>query len=329
MFRILRRTAAAVRRELGAHMPAWYLAYQAVSLAYAEAKVYDPPAPTWMLWTAMFPMGWFYLYRIPLAFKVAARPKTKALLLFALPAGLLLYSVTYARPYPLDRPAALHYTELWSFGVFVVLAIHCLVHGGRRRFVHLYMVGLVYGCVLENSGIVAGFFSEHGYRFYLPGVPAPIYTMVGWCTVVYVSIHMTEHFARELGRGWIAIAVRSTIAAAVALSIDLQVDPAATYCGWWVWHPELGTELLGVPAVNFIAWFAAMFPFFWAYFWYTGHPEYAVRVRLKPMCVSVGLALAAAGVLFVCLTLLLLGPDSTSWHLTIEAFRHPIETISS
>jgi len=321
-----RRAADEVRCDLAVHMPAWYLAYQSISIAYTEAKVYVPPADS-LLWTAVFPLGWFYLYRIPPALKSGRSRKTKALLLLLVPAALLIYSATYARPFPLEQRTALHYTEIWSFTVFAVLAVHCFVRGGRRKFVHLYVVGLVYGCVLENSGIVLGFFSEEGYRFYIPGLPAPVYTMAGWCTALYVSVHVTEVLAKELGRGGLATAVRAAVATAVALSIDMQVDPAAAYYGWWVWHPDLGTEILGVPAINFVAWFSAMFPFFWAYFWYRSRPEYAGRVHVKPMVISTSVALAAAAVLVVCLTLVVLGTDSAAWRLLVNAFRHPIRTI--
>jgi len=324
----LRRAADEVLCDLRAHMPAWYLAYQSISIAYTEAKVYVPPASS-LLWTAVFPLGWFYLYRIPPALKSGTRRKTKALLLLLVPAALLVYSATYARPFPLEQPIALHYTEIWSFTVFAVLAVHCLVRGGRRKFVHLYVVGLVYGCVLENSSIVLGFFSEEGYRFYIPGLPTPVYAMVGWCTVVYVSVHVTEILAKELGRSTLAITVKTVIATAIALSIDMQVDPAAAYYGWWVWHSDLGMDILGVPAINFIAWFSAMFPFFWAYFWCTSRPEYAGRAHIKPMVISTSVALAAAAVLVVCLTLVLLGTDSASWRLLVNAFRYPIRTILS
>ena len=325
---VIRQAAAAVRRDLGAHAPAWYLVYQAISIAYLEAKVYVPPAGS-MLWTAAFPLGWFYLYRIPPVLRSGTRRKTKALLMLIVPVALLLYSVSYALPFPLDQPAALHYIEIWSFIVFVVLAVHCFVRGGRRKFVHLYAVGLVYGCVLENSGIILGFFSEEGYRFYIPGLPAPVYAVVGWCTVVYISIHVTEVLSAQLGRGVLAIMVKTIMATSVALSVDMQVDPAATYYGWWVWHPDLGAPVLGVPAVNFIAWVSALLPFFWAYFWYTNRPEYAGRVHLRPMAISSGAALAAAAVLVVCLTLILLGTDSAAWRLLVNAFRHPIQTIMS
>ncbi len=324
----IRRAAAAVRRDLGAHAPAWCLVYQAISIAYLEAKVYVPPANS-ILWTAVFPLGWFYLYRIPPVLRSGTRRKTKALLLLIVPVALLLYSVSYALPFPMDQPTALHYIEIWSFIIFVVLAVHCFVRGGRRKFVHLYAVGLVYGCVLENSGIILGFFSEEGYRLYIPGLPAPVFSMVGWCTAVYLSVHVTEILSAKLGQGVLATGVRTVMATSVALSIDMQVDPAATYYGWWVWHPDLGTAVLGVPAVNFIAWFSAMFPFFWAYFWYSSRPEYAGRVHMKPMVISTSIALAAAAFLVVCLTLVLLGTDSGAWRLLVNAFRHPIQTIIS
>jgi len=324
----LRYAAGIVRRDMRAHMPAWYLAYQAISLAYTEAKIYIPPA-TSLYWTAAFPLCWFYLYRVPMALKSGRRRTTKALLLLVIPALLVIHSVTYAPPFPMDRPSTLHYTEVWSLGVFAVLAAHCLVCGGRRKFVHLYAVGLVYGMILENSGIVSGFFSEEGYWFYIPGVPAPVYAMFGWCTAVYVSIHVTEALTGKLGRGIPAIAARTVIATAVALSIDMQVDPAAAYYGWWVWHPHVGAAILGVPAINFIAWFAALFPFFCAYFWYTSSQHRAVQVHVKPMLISTSIALAAAAVVVITLCAIILGFDSTEWHLFMQALRHPVRTILS
>jgi hypothetical protein len=322
----IRRWPSGLRDELGAHLSAWYLAYQAVSLAYTQVKVYEPPASHYV-WTAVFPLAWFWAYRLPLTFRSESRRWTKTATAILLPILLLAYSITWARPYPLEGRDLLLYTELWSLCVFAAVVMHCTVRGTRRLFIHIFVIGFAYGLVLENSGIVTGFFSEEGYRFYLPGIPAPVYTMAGWCTAVYVSVHVAEGIWRIRAERVTQVLMKALVATAVALSIDMQVDPAATYGGWWVWHTDLGPEIMGVPVLNFVAWFAALFPFFCAYFWYTREPVRAAQVMLRPMVGSLAIALAAAAVLILLFAATFFGLDSTAWHLLADAIAHPIETM--
>lgn len=309
-----------------AHLPAWYFVYQSVSLAYAEVKVYVPPVSKY-LWTAVFPFAWFLAYRLPFAFHSKSGRWRKTLSIVVVPILLFVCAVTVARPYPLEGRDLLRYTEIWSLGVYAVAVLHCMIRYGRRMFVHIFVIGFVYGMVLENSGIVTGFFSEQGYRLYIPGVPAPLFTMAGWCTAVYVCVHATEGIWRTRALTKASIALKAFVATAAAISIDMQVDPAATYSGWWVWNKGLGSEIMGVPSVNFVAWFAALFPFFCAYFWYVSDVDRAAHVRLRPMILSLGIGLAGAATLILVLIAVLLGFDSTSWHLLTQAIANPIDTI--
>jgi hypothetical protein len=59
------------------------------------------------------------------------------------------------------------------------------------------------------------------------------------------------------------------VATGVCLSLDLQLDPVATAAGWWHWDRDLllSQTFLGVPAVNFIAWFSALAPLFLLIWW--------------------------------------------------------------
>jgi hypothetical protein len=179
--------------------------------------------------------------------------------LFYLPIHLILF---YTSPLPL-HPETIHdIFEVSGFFWFLVFLTHCLTVRGGQAVLRLFGLGLVYGIFLENVGIFAGFFSEPGYTVYLSSLPAPVFTMMGWCTAFYVSVSFAEELTSRRSRP----AVRALVCTAVALSLDVMVDSAASLCKWWIWDPGLKPFFFGTPLVNFTAWASAVFPFACLYF---------------------------------------------------------------
>jgi hypothetical protein len=254
----------AIRRGLRAFardLPIWFLAYLGWSTFNLVLKNLSPPRPEFA-WTAIFPLAWV------VAFLWWCRGKRTAGRLIgacaAVGAPLALMALAPAQPMSSEeiRP----WFEFGTLLGVALLATHCWFTRPRAEFALFYGVGVVFGLILENGGIAMGFFSETGYRLHLPGFPGPLATGLGWTSVFYVATFIAERFfpsAPAAGAVWRP----ALLATAVALSLDLQLDPAATAAGWWVWHPSLTPGYLGVPLVNYTAWLAAIGPFFVLLWW--------------------------------------------------------------
>ncbi len=178
---------------------------------------------------------------------------------FTWAAGL---TVLYFTPFlhglsmPIDVGAQKLVYEFSALAQFVLLAAHAGTWFTRRDWVWVFGITLLFGLILENGGIVLGFFSEPGYLFHLPGMPAPLATALGWVNVLYCAFFAVERLLPEMGPVW-----KGLVCAAVGLSLDIPFDPVATRLGWWVWDTSLRLMIWHVPVVNFIAWFWALFPY--------------------------------------------------------------------
>ncbi len=144
---------------------------------------------------------------------------------------------------------------------FIILALHGRSWLKGWDWAWVFGVTLVFGMILENGGIFMGFFTEEGYGLYLFGLPAPLATMVGWVSVLYCGFFVVERILPEMRP-----VLRGLACTGVALSMDIPFDPVATRLSWWVWNETLSATMWGVPVVNFVAWFWALFPYAWCYY---------------------------------------------------------------
>lgn len=172
----------------------------------------------------------------------------------------------------------------------------------QRRWVALG--GMFFGIGLENGGILMGYFAEHGYHVYLPGLPAPVATMIGWPVVIYL--------ADQQGRLWLRLfpALRdgglpralayAALITVVAVAADAQIDPYATRIGLWTWRADLalGPHWFGVPLLNYLAWTAAILGFAAATIVWYSHWSGRLGFGLRTLA-SLGIGWATAGVLFL------------------------------
>lgn len=175
--------------------------------------------------------------------------------------ALYLMPLAHGLSMPVGNDAQRLWYELSAFAQFAVLLVHGRTWLERWDWFWIFGVTHLFGMILENGGIILGFFSEPGYLFYLPGLPAPLATMLGWVNVLYCAFFAVERLLPPMP----ALA-KGLVCAAVGLSMDLPFDPVATRLGWWVWDASLIVKVWDVPLINYIAWFWALFPYGAAYY---------------------------------------------------------------
>jgi hypothetical protein len=300
-------------RELATHYPAWMLLFLSVSML--NNALANLGSPRWDLaWPIVFPIalfGGFYALRAEGRASVLLRALAVAV---AMPAVLVLVH----RPSPLSQAALLQVYEYSNFVVFVPLLVHARFHGKGTLGI-FFGAGLLYGVILENGGIAMGYFAEVAYRVYVPGLVAPLATMLGWVMVIYLCAFLTWRARRAFPGLQRSPVWSGLLFATCGVLFDLQVDPVATATHCWTWDARLPAFWLGVPLVNYVAWTAALWPFGTALFAVQQHFGIAdgapwPRRAQGWLLVSVPVALGAATVLFFgTMTLLEGGLQGPTW----------------
>ena len=312
--------AARLGREVGQHLPAWFYFIYGVLLLNTALTNFSPPRPD-LAWTVVFPLGVFVLFYAAQALAAPAEGRRAlALLAMGLAAGTPLLILAIHRPSPLTGHGLLLVYE-WSNFLWAGLMLWHAWRAGGRHASLFFGAGLLYGALLENGGIVLGFFHETNLTAtVVRPMVAPFATMLGWCVVLYMGTYVAWHLRRSFPALRRSPALSALLVAALATALDLQIDPMATAAGAWVWHHSLPPWYLGVPRVNFVAWLCAIFPFAWAVF---RHQERAglddggewSAGDVWAMTRAVPGTLAVASVCFLTATALLEGLNGPSWTL--------------
>ena len=311
---------ASLRADLGKNLPLWLYLLCGVLLFNTALTNLGRPRPD-LAWAAVFPLGLFSLIQLLRAARAGA-PSERRLLLasLAFPALLPPLILAVQRPSPLSHRGLLVAYELSSFAWGALL----IWHAWRLRpaLVALFFgAGLFYGALLENGGILLGFFHEQNLKLtQIPPLPAPLATVVGWSVVLMMGTCVTWQLRAlfpALRRSPLGSAL---LVAVTATTLDLQIDPLATAAGAWSWHPSLPPWFLGVPRLNYLAWMCALVPFAWALFRHQertgladagafGAADVWALTRAAPAI------LAIAALLFLGAITLLEGPRGPSWEI--------------
>jgi len=291
-------------------LPVWYLWLQAFTLLDTEVRLTDPPRYD-LAFTAGFPLAWFAAYYLVKPSRGPARTFPRALLIVTLSCALpLLLILVVLNPAPQPPDVLMQQMEVGRYVFAVLLAFQCAVIVSGTAFVKFFVVALLYGAILENGGILGGFFSEPGYLFYIPGLPAPFVNVVGWSITVYMSVYIWQRIMERFQPTRFKTAIFAVGVTAIALCQDLQIDPYATHARWWIWNEKLPPCFLGVPLLNFLAWIAAILPFAWLYYYIESKPALTETERIGRLFLAVPVMLAAALAVVLLLTLMFRGPGS-------------------
>ncbi|HEY3353016.1 MAG TPA: hypothetical protein VGQ83_07190 [Polyangia bacterium] len=309
------RPLHALGRELRDHLPIWFVYVEAIGLLHAALANF--PAESFaavgiprerFVPTIAFPLVWFVVY---FALRLRARPGPRrwaaALVAVAALGVPLLVTFGYVR-HPLRHGQLTALFEVMQFCWVAVFLVQIGLTRGRWALLEFFGVTLCYGLILENTGIVMRYFYEPSFRVYLGPLPAPLATMLGWSLVFYVVISVVE----QLGGWWPWLARgpgRQALAAtALALCLDAQLDPMASMSGvFWRWNDKLPPGFLGVPLVNFAAWFGAFLPYSWFLFRLRARPDLTPRQRNWELFLRVPLAAGLGGALCFAVMALLEG----------------------
>jgi hypothetical protein len=125
-----------------------------------------------------------------------------------------------------------------------------LVQAGRalgwRRAAGELLVLTVYGYALEAVAIRVFASHTYGASWAVAPLGVPLAVALVWAAVISSAM---AHAARM---GLPSLGARAAVAALVAVSLDLLMEPVAMRVGLWRWTPP--GPWLGVPIGNFVGW---------------------------------------------------------------------------
>jgi len=303
-------------KEFWQKLPIWFLYLQAVGLlhyvrANVPAELFDEVGYPQSLFAVLtvIPMAWIFAYyaiRIRRSEQVNKPAAYAGLVFLTVVVPILIYVAYIWLPKTYLTKDQLRTLFEWSQFLWIaIFMVHAYRVGGKSAFITFWGVCLLYGIVLENAGIIMGYFSESEFTYYLWRLPAPICTMLGWCIVFYCATRVAEYF-RDLFPSWNpSVPVMALLTTAIALSLDAQLDPLASLSGiWWKWHDLYYSAqyikysfYLGVPIINYVAWFSAFLPFSFAYFWAYSKPDWGTNERNWQLFLRGHIIVITAGVI--------------------------------
>lgn len=293
-----------LKREFKLYLPLWFLYLEAVGLLHlALANFPDAGFAAlglsrfWFAVTFVFPLTIIVLFLVLRLYRSKRlAPDWKswgglAAVLFGVPAAVILFH----QPRELNHDQLTWLFEISQFVWVALLVTHLVWSRGWHSLVLFFGVTFAYGLILENTGIFMHFFFEPSFRLYLWPLPAPLCTMLGWCVVFYVTVALVQQLAEWVP--WLKKTVwrRATAATLAALLMDAQLDPLASMSGvFWQWNELLPPVFLGVPIINFAAWFGAFLPYTYLVFkildkeeWSPGRKNWELFIRL-PLAALIG-----------------------------------------
>jgi len=151
-------------------------------------------------------------------------------------------------------------------GLLLVCLVHSWFTHGPARTLREFTAGFFLTACCESVGVLSGAYVYPGFRWYV--LATPVANPASWIATVYIVIEVTnrlvygrrslapcgaggrppdpEAFRLFPGSLLKTVAVLAALDAALAVAVDLVLDPLATVYNWWVWVPcEPGVTAVG------------------------------------------------------------------------------------
>jgi uncharacterized membrane protein len=136
--------------------------------------------------------------------------------------------------------------ELSCLSFFGICFMHSWLSHGWQRTLREFSAGFFLTFACESLGVLSGAYVYPGFYLYLFVVP--VANPASWVALVYVLIGFTNRLVygrRALTSQFVVpgdnllktVVLLAMLDAALALGIDLVMDPLATIFNWWVWVP--------------------------------------------------------------------------------------------
>lgn len=312
--------------EVWSTLPAWFVFFITAHTLLGYLSFLREPKPSWAF-TILFPYSMFLLYCFARSKKreqdTIAR---RRFFVVSLITSLVLIGLAAAgRPIRIGSGWHSHFDTFVSFYEFsnvcwtMLLAAHCAAFRGLKDVPIFFGAAMIYGMILESGGVTMGFFREDYYHWYLPGLSAPIATMLGWSTILYTCIVILDGIREALpGYRLRSPFILALSLAIIGLCLDAAIDPFATDFGLWVWNPlyEPATSpfFCGVPLVNFVSWFSALFSFGVCYYTLEARrPAWAGLRKAGTILVALPAVLMLAAMIEFLSLALIEGTQGPSW----------------
>jgi uncharacterized membrane protein len=169
--------------------------------------------------------------------------------------------------------------DLGALALAYLCARHAWTFQGGYRTVIFLAGSFVFTGIEESMWIIGGRFSDFldSYYFTRGGLwflETPAQACLGWFFLAYGCMFMAEViFPRA------HVLLRAAAAAALAMDLDLWMDPIMTRPQHraWVWLNPDQVNLFSIPLLNFVGWFLLIFLFAIVYEYLPG-----MRHRLGP-----------------------------------------------
>lgn len=271
--------------------------------------------------TVLFPLFWAVMYYA--IGRRATRPDRALLawLCLAAPAVAFVWWLPARLIWTPADPSSVRLAfEVLAILWVLILIVHCRRERGWPGVSVFFIVGAIYGFLLENSGISLGYFTESGYHLYVPFSRTPLSSVAGWCTIFYPSVFIAESLLDRLPAIRRRVVWYAALVALIAVSSDLHFDHVATALGMWTWNPLLPAFFLGVPLVNYTSWVTSVFAFACVYY-FIARRGWSPRVRPGVAFLAVPVMLAIAAIGNLVLIGVLEGFSGPSWQIVLQAVR--------
>ncbi len=165
-----------------------------------------------------------------------------------------------------------------TYSLAFLVAIHSFKFRGVYKTLLLFFGAVIAGGGLENGASLFGGYYYPGDTLTIFLSHCPLDVVMGWVVLIYCSSYMA-HVLVGKGRGslltmgfgtapehgidkqFIKLTVlRAALAGAIAVNLDLLIDPVAVANSWWVWQVN-NVYIQGVPLANYIGWWFMIFTF--------------------------------------------------------------------